>query len=1202
MKRAIFSILLFVATLSVCADSCAQNQRILRFALDSILNSQETRAEYTINSGTIAGPVHITDLKYHAPGYDLHIKNLVIDWSIPSAITLNPELKNIHASDVVIDLRKHDNQADITQSINALFRQLKITNSQLTNVHVKKPNGDTFFSAENIRFSVDFTKELITLNEFHYTTADHYANANGHIEKSKNFPVNLNIQWENTKSPLRGESTLSGTLNKLKIANETVAPYSTIAVLEISQLLNDDATIEGRVDLVNLDLSTWLGKRDINAIGNVDISGALRKPDFDLKIETGSTDLTIESNFTGTIDTSKLVINHGLISSDHYFGKAEIQGSHSFSSNNFQFQLEWSQISKNSNKHSIPNIVSDGGEALLSGTPTSPKLVAFSKLIKIGSSRFENTKLSIEPYSEQDLDISFAASIGSGQIDGLINLNYNESVVWQGVVQIEDLDLVHFRRGLPSNLEGELELTGSYDNQNLNQTFYTKSLKGLMGLEPLLMSGGFSTENKNPRFENLKIEIGKSHYALNGGYRHGNPLKWHIKKGRLKHISDFFDTKLSGNFSTDGEINLSQEKEILIRNIKLSDIHYIDKNHQELFLGKANGSFLLNEKNVKRSAITFEQLNIGQKNNLSGNLTTKGTLSHHKLELELNGNTANASIKLQSTLQNNRYNSIINAIEFNSDSIGYWNNQDESNIHLSPEKIELKPTCLYQRKSSICFGSDFSIGGDWKLSGRFNDTPISLFTSLFNSDFVSVGDSNGYFFIKGHSSQLTETDINIILSGGEISFPKQLNGDSSFRYSPTELRVSFDCEKFRTNDIAFSCNDFLENMELKTKIAFESDSLDFVNSISSHIDRTSGNLQATIDLSGSINAPNLQATVDIKNGSLFSPTLGISIRDIRIEGTSANQTSILFTGKGFADGKEIQLNGEIDLASYPTTSAWEIKGQNVVIFNKGKNKVHANPVVKISSTGRNIQVEGTIPIPKAQLSQHNFQSTSIISSDVVYIDELARVDSKKDESRIFPIKTNLLIVAGDEVHIDGYGISGKINGSVAIEHQTGSPLLGNGTLHIKDALYRAYGVKLDIDIGRLLYSNSPIANPLINVRASRRANQIIAGVNVQGTLQTPEISTFSQPYMSENDIISVILFGRVSSGYSTTFDSFGQGSDEGLEFGMMLSPGYYFDYLVSAINSGAVMRLRYELTDRIELRAESGSNYQAADIFINFEK
>jgi autotransporter translocation and assembly factor TamB len=86
--------------------------------------------------------------------------------------------------------------------------------------------------------------------------------------------------------------------------------------------------------------------------------------------------------------------------------------------------------------------------------------------------------------------------------------------------------------------------------------------------------------------------------------------------------------------------------------------------------------------------------------------------------------------------------------------------------------------------------------------------------------------------------------------------------------------------------------------------------------------------------------------------------------------------------------------------------------------------------------------------------------------------------------------------------------------------------------------------------------------------------------------------------------MSYLLFGKVRPGYSTgvgngTADESARG---GVDLGNLLSPGYYVDYIIGALNPGSVMRIRYELTKNIEIRAESSSTYQAGDIIYSFER
>ena len=70
---------------------------------------------------------------------------------------------------------------------------------------------------------------------------------------------------------------------------------------------------------------------------------------------------------------------------------------------------------------------------------------------------------------------------------------------------------------------------------------------------------------------------------------------------------------------------------------------------------------------------------------------------------------------------------------------------------------------------------------------------------------------------------------------------------------------------------------------------------------------------------------------------------------------------------------------------------------------------------------------------------------------------------------------------------------------------------------------------LKIRRGRLIFSNSFINNPVVDVEAIRTVDVTVAGVRIKGTLKNPQLSLFSEPSMPDADILSYLFQGRALS-------------------------------------------------------------------------
>ena len=209
---------------------------------------------------------------------------------------------------------------------------------------------------------------------------------------------------------------------------------------------------------------------------------------------------------------------------------------------------------------------------------------------------------------------------------------------------------------------------------------------------------------------------------------------------------------------------------------------------------------------------------------------------------------------------------------------------------------------------------------------------------------------------------------------------------------------------------------------------------------------------------------------------------------------------------------------------------------------------------------------------------------------------------------------------------------------VATLVRTGQAPVGRGELSVAEGRYEAYGQKLEIARGKLLFEASPLNDPALDIEARRKVEAIIVGLNVRGTLQQARLSFFSEPSMPQTQIVSYLLVGKpidsMQSGDAATVrsasdalamqgggllasqigrrigleevgvesstDSTGE-TNQQLVLGKFLSPRLFISYGISLTESINTLKLRYTISDRWVLKTEAGEN-QSADIEFTVER
>jgi translocation and assembly module TamB len=128
-----------------------------------------------------------------------------------------------------------------------------------------------------------------------------------------------------------------------------------------------------------------------------------------------------------------------------------------------------------------------------------------------------------------------------------------------------------------------------------------------------------------------------------------------------------------------------------------------------------------------------------------------------------------------------------------------------------------------------------------------------------------------------------------------------------------------------------------------------------------------------------------------------------------------------------------------------------------------------------------------------------------------------------------PLALDLRLDLGDNLVVRGYGYDGRVAGLVDLGTNKEGELRAYGRLHAVHATFLAYGQRLDVDPGVLIF-DGPIDNPSLQITAWRRKQAVEAGVQITGTARAPSVQLVSQPPVPEGERLSWLVLGRPPSG------------------------------------------------------------------------
>jgi autotransporter translocation and assembly factor TamB len=384
------------------------------------------------------------------------------------------------------------------------------------------------------------------------------------------------------------------------------------------------------------------------------------------------------------------------------------------------------------------------------------------------------------------------------------------------------------------------------------------------------------------------------------------------------------------------------------------------------------------------------------------------------------------------------------------------------------------------------------------------------------------------------------------------------------------------------------------------------------------VDLTAGNTIADIDVAGRYR---LRGQTDVLS-------LGIALRDIDIRASDDRDGNLGIEGSVSSGDGRLTIAGTSPAIPTPESPArLNIRGENFQAMRTDQINVVVSPNIDVTIAGRSVEVSGAVTVPRAMIEVLEVPNTAVrVSPDVVYVGE-----TETTEAPPLDVTANITLVLGENVVFRGFGFNTHLDGTVVATDQPGRVTQGRGELVLREGIYRGYGQNLSIDPGRLIFAG-PIDDPAVDVRAYRRATDgTNAGFLVGGTLKSPTVDIWSDPPKTDSDALSYILFGRsISQGTESDQAQAGQaaavlggnmlamsmaskiGLDEArietgarqqetaFYAGKYLSPKLYVAYGVGLYEPINVLRVRYLLSRKFTLQAETGTR-DSGDILYRIE-
>ncbi|MCF7982256.1 MAG: translocation/assembly module TamB domain-containing protein, partial [Pseudomonadales bacterium] len=394
-----------------------------------------------------------------------------------------------------------------------------------------------------------------------------------------------------------------------------------------------------------------------------------------------------------------------------------------------------------------------------------------------------------------------------------------------------------------------------------------------------------------------------------------------------------------------------------------------------------------------------------------------------------------------------------------------------------------------------------------------------------------------------------------------------------------------------------------------------------------------GQADVAIQLAGTPNQPLIRGDVRLEKLSAFVPRLGVNLKNGALFLSHQQLQDWTLTGRLDSGEGSMRVDGT---ATVNSLTDWQsrltIDGQALQTLGLENIKAQISPNLVVEADAQTLKVNGKIDIPQAEINLKELPASTVsVSKDEIILDT---PDASDRQQSALAIYTDIDLVLGKQISFKGFGITGEMTGNLHLREEPERPLRIDGIVEIPKGFYKAYGQKLTINPGRLIFQGAP-DNPAIDVRASRQIGEGIVGIHIGGTAEALVSELYAIPPLPPTETMALLITGKSlnsatqadasvlmsavtslgitqSAGLTQRLQrSFGLdvlslSSNGGIEqsavtIGKYLTPKLFISYVQDILTPNASVNLEYSLSKKLKIKAESGDS-QSMDILYRIER
>ncbi len=844
----------------------------------------------------------------------------------------------------------------------------------------------------------------------------------------------------------------------------------------------------------------------------------------------------------------------------------------------------------------------------------------------------------------------FDGRLMDGRLRGSGRLAWNGAQRWSARLDGERLDIATVRPDLPGRVTFAAAVEGSGFSPEAPWTLRLASLSGTVKGRALTGRGEVRHRAGTYELRGIRVANGPSHVELNGRWGPSIDLRWDADLRSLALLHPDLD----GELVTSGHARGSPGRPEATGEARVRSLHYDGITVQSI---EAGVDLDLSDRRESHLDLRASGIDLGAIALDSATLAARGRTREHafdlrfaspgdpeqdipgfKARLAADGDYEAAGRGWHGTLRET-------SIVFPDDSASLL---QPAALEAGPSGIRAAPICIATGEARLCVEGEWRTDpASWRVLYSAQDWPLQrLLHSLLGwRDFDGRLQASGW--AAQEPGQAWTGGTTLVLDEPTLEIPRNQFRTDRVSLGAARLDVYAEPDAIRAT-LAVSVADStrldgtltalrepgreLLDLPLRGEVRGESSAITAMPLFVPEIDRSGGELDARVSVSGTLGSPLFDGEFHVRDGRFDLYRTNLQLSKVTLDGRFVGD-QLVFDGSGSTARGDLQLEGRFTWPDNVMTGTMRLRGENLQVADTPDFRIVASPDLVFTAGRGGFDVDGEVQIPMARITPRDLTTTVTTSSDErivgLEVEDLG-------PSTLERLRSRIRVELGDNVRVNSFGLRATLEGGVTVITRPGDVARGDGAIRVKEGEYKAFGQFVRIVRGVLSYDMTPLNEPTLDLVAEReiRREDVTVSLNVRGTLADPFITLSSVPAMSQNEALSYLLTGRsintLQSGEAASLDRAaeslalsggglllgGIGSRVGLDevtveqtgdddtavvLGKYLSPNLFVSYGISIAEAINTIKLRYTINRNWSLKAEAGLE-QSADVEYRIER